>query len=234
MSNRNPRDLEGMKRFGINVENALVISIPKLRAFAKKIGKDHKLAREIWNSGIHEARLLASLIDDPDLVIEAQMEEWVGEFDSWDICDQCCSNLFDKTKFAYKKAVWWSKRDEEFVKRAGFVMMATLAVHDKDADDSQFLEFLKIVEKNSEDERNFVKKAINWALRQIGKRNRALNIAAIAIANRIGKSDSRAARWIASNALKELESSGVQKRLRRLYMFRPPLGRGAHVSRRGC
>jgi 3-methyladenine DNA glycosylase AlkD len=146
-------------------------------------------------------------------VTEKQMESWVKDFDSWDICDQCCSNLFDKTKFAHKKAIEWSKRREEFVKRAGFVLMATLAVHDKEAGDKEFLKFLPIIIREATDDRNFVKKAVNWALRQIGKRNSALNKIAIQTAKEIQKIDSKSAKWIASDAIRELTSEAVQKKL---------------------
>jgi 3-methyladenine DNA glycosylase AlkD len=210
-----PKAVAGMARFGINPENAYGVSIPNLRRMAKQIGRDHPLALRLWNSGIHEARILASMIDPPEMVTEEQMDNWVKDFDSWGVCDQCCSNLFDKTKFAHKKAIQWSKRREEFVKRAGFVLMATLAVHDKEAGDKEFLKFLPIIKREATDERNFVKKAVNWALRQIGKRNLSLNKMAIQTAKEIQKMDSRAARWIASDALRELTGGPVQKKLRR-------------------
>ena len=175
---------------------------------------NHNLAQELWASGIHEARILACMIDDPEMVNEEQIERWVKDFDSWDVCDQCCSNLFDKTEFAYQKAVEWSKRNEEFVKRAGFVLMACLAVHDKKAKDKEFLRFLPIIKRESADNRNFVKKAVNWALRQIGKRNLNLNREAIEAAAEIQKMDSRSAKWIASDAIRELTSEAVQERLR--------------------
>ena len=200
----NPENAAGMARYGISSKNTLGISIPQLRAMAKEIGKDHLLAREIWKSGIHEARMLAGMIDDPKQVTEKQMENWAGDFDSWAVCDQVCSNLFDKTSFAYQKAVEWTRAEEEYVKRAGFVLMACLAVHDKKADNKQFERFLPIIKQGSIDERNFVKKAVNWALRQIGKRNPSLNRKAIALAEEIKKMDNRAARWIASDALREL------------------------------
>ena len=186
-----------------------------LEAIAKKMGKgNHAIAQELWKSGVHEARLLASMIDDYNLVTEEQMEEWVKGFDSWDICDQCCSNLFDKTRDAYKKATEWSSsRDEEFVKRAGFVLMATLAVHDKKANNNAFLQFLPIIKEQSADERNFVKKAINWALRQIGKRNLDLNKEAIKTSKSIQNIPSASAKWIASNAISELTSPSVQTKL---------------------
>jgi len=210
-----PDAVAGMARFGINPRNTYGVSIPILRKIARELGKDHELAQQLWASGIHEARILAGMIDDHEKVTEAQMESWVKDFDSWDVCDQCCSNLFDKTRFAYRKSSEWSSRREEFVKRAGFALMAALAVHDKDASDNKFLELLPLVRVASTDERNFVKKAVNWALRQIGKRNHRLNRSAIATARKIRKLDSRAARWIASDALRELASASVQRKLRR-------------------
>ena len=210
----NPDNVAGMARYGINSKNTLGVSIPRLRAMAKEIGRDHALALELWKSGIHEARILAGLIDDPVLVSEAQLDRWARDFDSWDVCDLVCSNLFDKTPFAHAKAIAWSLREEEFVKRAGFVLMAALAVHDKKAPAGSFRTFLPIIEREASDERNFVKKAVNWALRQIGKRSRELNKAAIAAARRIQKIDSKSARWIASDALRELASGAVQKRLK--------------------
>jgi 3-methyladenine DNA glycosylase AlkD len=155
------------------------------------------------------------MIDAPEKVTEAQLERWVKDFDSWDVCDQDCSNLFDQTKFAHKKAVEWSKRREEFIKRAGFVLMAALAVHDKEADNEKFLRFLRVIKREATDERNFVKKAVNWALRQIGKRNLSLNKSAIMTGKEIQKIDSKSARWIASDAIRELTSRMVQKRLGR-------------------
>lgn len=207
----NPANVAGMRRFGINSENTLGISMPALRSIAKETGKDHALAQELWASSIHEARILAALIDDPRQVTEMQMEQWVADFDSWDVCDQVCGNLFDRTPFAYQKAVEWSSRQEEFVKRAGFAMMAWLAVHDKKAGDEQFESFLPIILRESTDGRNFVKKAINWALRQIGKRNPNLNAQAIVIAHQMAQIDSNAARWVATDALKELTLKEFKK-----------------------
>ncbi|MFA4947692.1 MAG: DNA alkylation repair protein [Candidatus Krumholzibacteriia bacterium] len=209
----NPANVAGMARYGINSKNTLGVSIPCLRAMAKRIGKDHALARELWASSVHEARILAGLVDDPAMVTAAQLERWVKDFDSWDVCDGACSNLFDRTPFAWDKAVAWSARSGEFVKRAGFVLMAALAVHDKKAPDERFRKFFPLIERESADERNFVKKAVNWALRQIGKRNRALNGNAIAAAKRIRKIESKSARWIAADALRELESTAVRERL---------------------
>ncbi|MDD5711612.1 MAG: DNA alkylation repair protein [Smithellaceae bacterium] len=211
----NPEAVTGMARFGINPQNTLGVSMPVLRSLAHRLGRDHALALELWRSDIHEARILACLIDVPDQVTPRQMEEWVATFDSWDVCDQCCGNLFDKTPFAYEKARSWSEREETFVKRAGFVLMAQLAVHDKLAGNEVFAAFLSIIARAVEDERNFVKKAVNWALRQIGKRNPALNRLAVAAATDIRKKDNSAARWIAADALRELRSEKVQALIRR-------------------
>jgi 3-methyladenine DNA glycosylase AlkD len=208
-----PKAVEGMARFGINPENTFGVSIPNLRQIAKETGKDHALAQQLWASGIHEARILASMVDDPKMVTEEQLERWVKDFDSWDVCDQCCMNLFEKTQFAYQKAVEWSSNDKEFIKRTGFVLMARLAVSDKKADDKQFEPFLPIIKRESTDNRNFVKKAVNWALRQIGKRNLNLNGKAIETAEEIQEIDSKSARWIAADALRELTGQAVLERL---------------------
>ncbi|UCG82228.1 MAG: DNA alkylation repair protein [Dehalococcoidia bacterium] len=210
----NPKAVEGMARYGINPERTYGISIPTLRGMAKEIGRDHGLAQQLWESGIHEARILAGMIAYPRMTTEAQMDSWVKDFDSWDVCDQCCMNLFEKTEFAYRKAVDWSASEEEFVKRAGFVMMARLAVSDKKASDSQLELFFPIIKQEATDDRNFVKKAVNWALRQIGKRNRSLNQKSIEVAQDISRMDSKSAKWIASDALRELTSKSIQDRLR--------------------
>ncbi|HRY63394.1 MAG TPA: DNA alkylation repair protein [Patescibacteria group bacterium] len=203
-SQANPKNVAGMARFGINSKNTLGVSIPIIRSLAKTIGCDHSLALKLWATKIHEARILAALIDDHKLVTTKQMDSWVRDFDSWDICDQVCSNLFDKTPFAWAKAIEWSRRKEEFIKRAGFVLMATLAVHDKQVGDKSFLKFFPYLRKEATDPRNFVKKAVNWALRQIGKRSLFLNIKIIALCREIQKLDSTSAKWIASDALREL------------------------------
>jgi len=208
-----PEAVKGMARFGINAENTYGVSIPDLRKMAREIGKDHALAQQLWASGIHEARLLASFIDEPKLVTESQMESWVKDFNSWDVCDQCCSNLFDQTELAHSKAEEWSKREEEFVKRAGFVLMAALSVHDKKATDADFIKFLPMIKRESTDGRNFVKKAVNWALRQIGKRNHNLNQMALKTAEEIQQVNSKSARWTAADAIRELTGEAVQKKL---------------------
>lgn len=203
-----------MARYGINTQGTLGISIYTLRPLAKEIGVNHALALELWESGVHEARLLAAFIEDPEQVTSEQMERWVSDFDSWDVCDQVCSNLFDRTPYAYTKAFEWSGREEEVVKRAGFVLIAELSVHDKKAPDERFLEFLPVIRQEATDPRNFVKKAVNWALRQIGKRNRALNQHAIHTAQEISQINSPTTRWIAKDALRELTSEKVQSRLK--------------------
>jgi len=205
--------VKSMAKYGITPGKAYGVSIPELRGIAREIGKDHGLAQQLWESDIRETRILACMIDKPEMVTEEQMDGWVKEFDYWEICDQCCMNLFEKTKFAYWKAIEWSSNDKEFIKRAGFVLMARLAVSDKRADDREFIKFLPIIKRESTDNRNFVKKAVNWALRQIGKRNLALNEMAIKTANEIQQMDSTSARWIASDAIRELTSEAVQKRL---------------------
>lgn len=210
----NPENVAGMARFGINPDNALGVSIPEIRKIGRQTGKNHALALQLWDSDTHEARILACVIDDPKQVTEKQMDEWVKDFDSWDICDQCCLNLFRKTEYAETKLLEWSASDIVFTKRAGFALMAILAVHGKKSPDSLFEKWLTIIVKGAADDRNFVKKAVNWALRQIGKRNIYLNKKAVATANEISKLDSKSARWIATNALRELTSDAVQKRLR--------------------
>lgn len=201
----NPRNVAGMAKFGINPNNTLGVSIPVLRKMAKDIGKNHSLALELWDSGIHEARILAGFIEEPGMVTEKQMESWAKDFDSWDVCDQVCSNLFDKTLFAYTKAIEWSNNNREFVKRAGYVLMACLAVHDKKANGSKFMKFFPLIVKGASDERNFVKKAVNWALRQMGKRSPGLNKEAIKTVKKIQAIPSKSASWIAADTLREFK-----------------------------
>jgi 3-methyladenine DNA glycosylase AlkD len=220
------RDREGMARYGINVEDAFGVSIYELRKVAARLGTDHALALALWKTGNHEARLLACFVDDPATVTTEQMETWASAFDSWDICDQATTSLFDVTRHGWLKACEWAKRDDEWVKRGGFALMAGLAVHDKVATDRAFRKLLPLIERGAFDDRNFVKKAVNWALRNIGKRNPTLNAAAIACAERIrtaankraggergGDQGARAARWVANDALRELTSTKIQTRL---------------------
>ncbi|HEV2119398.1 MAG TPA: DNA alkylation repair protein [Candidatus Bathyarchaeia archaeon] len=192
-----PKAVEGMARFGIKSSSSFGVSVPALRTLAREIGRDHQLAIQLWETGLHDARLLASMIDDPQQVTIGQMEKWVQDFDSWDVVDGSCGNLFDKTPFAIEKAKEWCRREEEYEKRAGFVLMAELAVHDKKAKDQVFLDFLPLIIGGASDKRNFVKKAVNWALRQIGKRNLKLNKASVSTALKIQKMDSGAAKWVA-------------------------------------
>ena len=206
----NAQAVEGMVRFGIRPAQALGISMPTLRKMAKEIGRNQALALALWDSGIHEARILASMIAEPQLVSAELMEKWVNDFDSWDVCDQVCGNLFDKTPYAYQKATQWCQQEREFVRRAGFVMMAELAVHDKQAQDEAFLQFFPLIKQHAGDERNFVKKAVNWALRQIGKRNSRLRTLALECAYEIQDMDSKTARWVAKDALKELQAKEIK------------------------
>ena len=210
----NPQNLAGMARYGINTEHAFGINLPTLRALAKRIGKNHELALDLWKTGYHEARMIAVFTDEPAKVTIQQMNEWVRDFNSWDICDQTCSTLFDKTPFAYELAHSWSKEELEYVKRAGFVMMAALAVHDKKSPDEKLLQFLPVIERESHDERNFVKKAVNWALRQIGKRSGFLYEHSVLTAQKIAQQDSKTARWIASDALRELNDPKTIARIK--------------------
>jgi len=209
----NPEAVKGMARYGINPNENLGISIYQLRPLAKEIGKDHILALKLWDSGVHDARLLAVFVEDPAKVTEKQMDSWAADFDSWDVCDQACTSLFDGTPHAWKKIVEWAERDEEFVKRAAFSTIAGLAVHDKAARDEQFERLGTIIKKHAIDKRNYVKKAVNWALRNIGKRNRTLNKKMIKLAKELQASKSKSARWIANDALRELTGEKVQRKL---------------------
>ncbi|MFX0097155.1 MAG: DNA alkylation repair protein [Candidatus Hodarchaeota archaeon] len=209
-----PDQLEGMARYGMVAEKRLGVSVPDMRKIAKEVGKDHTLALELWKTGVAEARIIAAMVDEPEKLTEEQMEDWVKDINSWDICDQVCMNLFEKTPLAWKKILDWSEREEEFVKRTAFALIACLAWHDKKAEDERFIAFFPVIKHGSIDDRNFVKKAVNWALRNIGKRNLSLNKAAIKTAKEIQQIDSKTARWIASNAIRELEGEAVQRRLR--------------------
>ena len=208
-----PDNLEGMSRYGMSVKRRLGVSIPDLRKIAKEVGKSHELALELWKLGLDETKILAAMIDEPDIVTERQMEDWVKEIDSWDVCDQVCMNLFEKTPVAWRKIREWSKREEEFVKRVAFALIACLAWHDKQTEDEKYIALFPIIRYGAVDERNYVKKAVNWALRNIGKRNLVLNKAALGLAREIQQMDSKVARWIAADAIKELESEGVKRRL---------------------
>ena len=204
---RSPDDIAGQRRFGITPRGEqLGVRAPVLRQLAREHRRDHGLALELWGSGIYDARQLAALVDDPKQVTEAQMEAWAAEFDNWATVDACCMHLFRKTPWAFAKARTWSGRPEEIVRRAGFTLMATLAVHAKKEPETTFLALLPLIESGAGDERNFVKKAVNWALRQIGKRSATLRPAAMATAEAILLQDTRAARWVARGALRELRT----------------------------
>ena len=209
-----PGQLEGMARYGMTVEKRLGIKIPELRRLAKEIGRDHQLALALWETGVAEAMILASMIDIPEEVSQAQMEAWVADFDSWDVCDQVCMNLFEKTPFAWDKIREWAEREEEFVKRAAFALIACLAWHDKAADDEAFIELIPVIKAGATDGRNYVKKAVSWALRNIGKRNLALNEAAIRVAEELREVDSQVARWVASDVIRDVTREKVQAKLR--------------------
>jgi 3-methyladenine DNA glycosylase AlkD len=214
-SKAKPEQLEGMAKYGMTIEKRLGVPVPDMRKLAKELGRDHKLALNLWRTGIAEARILAGMVGDPDKLTEEQMEEWVKDINSWDVCDQVCMNLFEKNRLAWKKIVDWSEREEEFVRRTAFSLIACLAWHDKKASDEKFIELLPVIVRGATDERNFVRKAVNWALRNVGKRNLNLNEAAINTAREIQRLDSKAARWIAADAIRELESEAVQIRLRK-------------------
>jgi 3-methyladenine DNA glycosylase AlkD len=219
---------QGMARCGINVDSAFGVSVPELRKIAKPLASDHRLALALWATGNHEARLLACFVDDPAAVTEEQVEAWAADFDSWDICDQATTSLFDQTPHGWLKAVEWAARDEPWIKRGAFALMAGLAVHDKASPDKDFKRLLPLIQRGAFDERKYVNKAVSWALRNIGKRNRPLNAAAVARAEKIraaanrragsergGDPAARAARWVAADALRELTSDKIQARLAR-------------------
>ena len=209
-----PGALEGMARFGIATESALGVSMPDLRAMGRSLGRNHTLALDLWRTPLRETRILASLVADPQQLTEELMESWARDFADWEVCDQCCINLFGKTPFARHFALKWSVAEPEFVKRAGFVLMARIATTDKRAEDAAFEPFFALITRESGDRRNYVRKAVNWALRQIGKRNRALNERAVAVARTLAGSEDKAARWIGSDALRELTSAAVLARLK--------------------
>jgi 3-methyladenine DNA glycosylase AlkD len=208
-----PDELAGMARFGINPEGRLGLSVPAMRRIAKLLGYDHALALELWDTGIADARIVAGMVAEPAKLTSRQMDRWVKGFTSWDVCDQVCASAFVASPLAWNKVQVWAMRRGEFVRRAAFSLLAALVVHDKRADDARFVAALDLIEAASGDERNFVKKAVNWALRCIGKRNPALHLAALGAARRIQQQGTRSARWIAADALRELNSEAVQERL---------------------
>jgi 3-methyladenine DNA glycosylase AlkD len=210
-----PGNVEGMARFAVVGDLRMGVSVPDMRKIAKSIGKNHQLALDLWDTGVPEGMIVAGMIAEPEKLTEQQMEDWVVNINSWDICDQVCMNLFEKSPLAEVKIFEWSVREEEFVKRTSFALIACLAWHDKQAEDEQFINYFPLIVAGSTDDRNFVKKAVNWALRNIGKRNQNLNSESIQVARQIQEIDSKSARWIASDALRELESDKIQERLRK-------------------
>lgn len=218
-----PENVAGMARYAIRTERAFGVSAPEIKKLAREIGRDHELALKLWQTRVLEARSVACLIDDPKQVTEAQMESWVSDLDNWATCDTVTGYLFDKTPYAYEKAFEWAEREEEFVRRAAFALIAWLAVHDKKAGDAKFEDFLPIIEKYAFDDRNFVKKAVNWALRQIGKRNLHLNHLAVKTAISLSETDLKSARWIGKDALRELTDVKTTDRLERKQNDQPVL-----------
>jgi 3-methyladenine DNA glycosylase AlkD len=218
---RDEKALAGMAKYGIRVDRAYGVSVPEIRSLGKRVVQElgrrdparHAFAADLWRTGMHEAQVLASVVDLADMVTEEQMEAWASELDSWDTCDQLCNNLFGDTPFAWDKALEWSAREAEFVKRAGFALMAVLGWHGKGIADDQFLPFLAAIEREATDDRGYVKKAVNWALRNIGKRNSVLHEHAVESARRLTGSDDRTARWVGTDALRELESENIRRRL---------------------
>lgn len=210
-----PTELAGMARFGIDVERRLGLSMPAMRRAAKTLGHDHDLAVALWNTGIPDAQIVAGMVAETARLTSRQMDEWARSFSSWDVCDQVCGSAFLASPLAWSKVSVWAAQSEEFVRRAAFALLATLAVHEKQAGDERFVEAMTLIEAAAGYERNYVKKAVSWALRNIGKRNLALNVAAIESARRIQSQGLRSARWIASDALRELTSEAVQTRLQK-------------------
>jgi 3-methyladenine DNA glycosylase AlkD len=204
---------QGMKRFGINVDRAFGVSVVEIKKVAREIAHDHALAEALWQTGLHEARILAGFVDRPQWVSEAQMDRWTGEFDSWDLCDQICGNLWDRTPHAGAKIRQWAADEREFVRRAAFATLAWMAVHDKKADDESFLSYLPLIRAGATDSRNFVRKAVNWALRQIGKRSPELHGPCLDLARELSESEDRTARWTGKDAQRELESPKLQEKL---------------------
>jgi 3-methyladenine DNA glycosylase AlkD len=220
---------EGQARFGIETARAYGVSIANLRPLARRLGRNHELAAALWATGVHEARILAAFVDEPGKVTPAQMDAWAAEFDSWDLCDQVCGDLFDKTPYAEKKIAKWAKDKREFVRRAAFALTASYSAHAKTVPDATFLPVLDLIERHSTDPRNFVRKAVNWALRTIGKRSTELHAPALALAKKLAASDDRAARWIGKDAVRELSDP---KQIARIAARKRPPRRPIAVAQR--
>ncbi len=208
------KDRDNLARFGITASNAVGVSMANIQKVAKRLGKNHELAGALWSTGVYEARMLACFVEEPERVTSAQMDRWRSGFDNWGICDTACFVLFDRTPHAWKKVDQWARLSDEFGKRAAFALLACLAGHDKTSGDGEFARRLALVEKGAEDERNFVKKGVSWALRMLGRRSVELNAAAVAVARRLAESESAAARWVGRGAVKELTSAAVVKKLK--------------------
>ena len=211
-----PEQLAGMARYGLTQEGRLGVKVPDLRKIAKQVGHDHDLALALWETGVTEARIVAAMIEVPSEVSGAQMDEWVQGFNSWDVCDQVCMNCFEKTTLAWGKVRDWSTREEEFVKRAAYALVACLAWHDKQAPDEAFLAVLPVIRAGATDGRNMVKKAVSWALRNIGKRNPRLHAEALATAEELQQMDARSAQWIARDVVRDLTSATTRRRLEKM------------------
>ena len=206
------RDRENLKRFGINATNALGVSMANIQTLGKRLGRSHELAEALWDTRCYEARLLASFVDEPERVTPAQMDRWCRDFDNWGICDTVCFFLFDRTPHAYRKVEQWSGKREEFVKRAAFALLASLAGHDKQASDAAFLQTLPLIERAAADDRNFVMKGVSWALRRIGTRSAALKNESLTLARRLSESEHASARWIARETIKDLSRPAKARR----------------------
>jgi 3-methyladenine DNA glycosylase AlkD len=209
------RNRDGLARYAITAPQVFGVSVAMIRQLGKQLGRDHELALALWETGWYEARMLTAFVDEPDRVTLAQMDRWSRDFDNWAICDALCFHLFDRTPHAWRKVEQWSRRREEFVKRAAFALLASLALHDKHAPDAPFARSLRLIERSATDDRNFVKKAVSWALRSIGRRNQPLNMAAVDVARRLAESNGPAARWVGKDALRELTGAAVRRRLTR-------------------
>lgn len=201
------------KRYAISAPKSFGVSVGAIQQLAKRLGRDHELAAALWETGWYEARMLTAYIEEPERVTAAQMDRWARDFDNWGICDTQSFVLFGRTRHAWRKVEQWSRRRDEFVKRAAFATLATLALRDKSAGDEPFLRSLRLVERAATDDRNFVRKGVSWALRAIGERNGRLNAAALETARRLAESDNVAARWVGKDVLKQLARPAVRRRL---------------------
>jgi 3-methyladenine DNA glycosylase AlkD len=210
-----PRNVEGLARYGIVAKKAFGVPVGVLQAEAKRLGRDHDLAIELWKSGWYEARLLAAFVGEPERLTLAQMNAWAKDFDNWGVCDTVCMHLFDRSKLAYGRIEPWAKRREEFVKRAGFALLASLALHDKKAADERFFAYFELIERTADDERKFVKKAVSWALRAIGHRNLSSNARALALARKLASEADATRRWVGKDVLRDLTRPAVIAKLRR-------------------